>query len=67
MMGEMLQSKEKRAHERLPVTIARKLLFLLVLPVILTFIARRRRGCEHQSFTRLNQMLLALTRLKFNG
>jgi hypothetical protein len=38
MLGEMLQSKEQPSHERLVAKVARKLLFLLVLLIILTFI-----------------------------
>jgi hypothetical protein len=38
MMGEMLQSKKKRAGERLVVSILRKTFFLLALLVVLTFI-----------------------------
>jgi hypothetical protein len=38
MLGEMLHSKKAGAHDRLLVSVARKLLFLLVLLVILTFI-----------------------------
>jgi hypothetical protein len=38
MLGEMLQSRERRKHERLLVSILRRTLILLVLLVILTFL-----------------------------
>jgi hypothetical protein len=38
MLGEMLQARQSGRHQRLLVSVARKVLFLLVLLVILTFI-----------------------------